>query len=426
MSLILGSTIFDFIVAKSIEKSKSKKNKRILLISSISFNLGLLFIFKYFNFFLESFNQLISIVGFKSNPVLLNIILPVGISFYTFQTLSYTIDVYKGKIKASNDWILFATYVSFFPQLVAGPIERASRMIPQLSRVRKLDINNSREGIRKILLGFFKKVVIADSLSPMVDYTFLNYDELSSFSLLLGAIFFTFQIYCDFSGYSDIAIGVARIFGIKLIENFKYPYFSVNIREFWQRWHISLTTWFRDYLYIPLGGSRSSIMSSTRNILIVFLISGLWHGANWTFIVWGLVHVTLYIPFFIKRRNTVINTKSKTSLIYYRFIGGALTFSVVVLSWVIFRSDSIIDAWNYLFRLFSLTGGFETIISPASNINSLYYIIYILILLMLDLYISKAQEENMLLERTINVTLLLMILFFVQVDQSQSFIYFQF
>ena len=426
LSLILFSTIIDFYLGIVIENPRFDKQKKKLLLLSLVSNLGLLFVFKYFNFFLDSFLTISTLIGFPVNVRLLNIVLPVGISFYTFQTLSYTIDVYRGKISATRDFILFASYVTFFPQLVAGPIERARRILPQLSKKRTFDWNQSRDGVRKIILGFFKKVVIADSLSPMVDFTFNNYQELSSLALLLGAFYFTIQIYCDFSGYSDIAIGISKLFGINLMENFNYPYFSKNIGEFWKRWHISLTTWFRDYLYFPLGGSHGTVVSAIKNVTIVFIISGLWHGAKWTYIFWGVIHVIFYIPYFLRRRGNKNNTFLPLLIFKNKALGIFSTFSIVMLSWIFFRSNSIVDAWQYIFRLFSFTQSNQLILNPANNLNSGYYILYICFFLSIEYYISLNKKETILIERGINVLLLLISLFFVQIQEAESFIYFQF
>jgi alginate O-acetyltransferase complex protein AlgI len=426
LSLILFSTIIDFYLGIVIENPRFDKQKKKLLLLSLVSNLGLLFVFKYFNFFLDSFLNISTLIGFPVNVRLLNIVLPVGISFYTFQTLSYTIDVYRGKISATRDFILFASYVTFFPQLVAGPIERARSILPQLSKKRTFDWNQSRDGVRKIILGFFKKVVIADSLSPMVDFTFNNYQELSSLALLLGAFYFTIQIYCDFSGYSDIAIGISKLFGINLMENFNYPYFSKNIGEFWKRWHISLTTWFRDYLYFPLGGLHGTVVSAIKNVTIVFIISGLWHGAKWTYIFWGVIHVIFYIPYFLIRRGNKNNTFLPLLIFKNKALGIFSTFSIVMLSWIFFRSNSIVDAWQYILRLFSFTQSNQLILNPANNLNSGYYILYICFFLLIEYYISLNKKETILFERGLNILLLLIILFFVQIQQAESFIYFQF
>jgi len=307
LSLIFLSTIVDYIIGLNIPKQDSDKKQKFLLWCSVLFNLSVLGFFKYYNFFVDSWIDLFSSVGYEIKSVwTLNIILPVGISFYTFQTMSYTIDIYRKKLEPTKDFISFASFVSFFPQLVAGPIERATNLLPQILNKREFKYEQGVQGLRLILWGMFKKVVIADSLAPMVDDIFSYYQDFGGGTLWLGAIYFAFQIYCDFSGYSDIAIGTSKLFGFELMSNFKFPYFSRNIGEFWRRWHISLSTWFRDYLYIPLGGSQEGKWKSIRNIFIIFLVSGFWHGANLTFIFWGLFHSILFLPSFIfntKRKN---------------------------------------------------------------------------------------------------------------------------
>ena len=420
--LIIFSTIIDFFLGIRIEKSKT--NKKFFLILSISINLGLLIIFKYFNFFIDSFENMFSLIGFNNSFVTLNIILPVGISFYTFQTLSYSIDIYRGDLKPTKDLVKFATYVTFFPQLVAGPIERAGKILPQLSEKRIFDRVKAEEGLRKILIGFFKKIVIADSLAPIVENIFSNYNEFSTIVLLMGLLFFSFQIYCDFSGYSDIAVGLAKLLGIDLMENFNFPYFAINIGEFWKRWHISLTNWFRDYLYIPIGGSKNSFLLSLRNLSIVFLLSGLWHGANWNYIFWGLIHIIFYIPHFIKRKFS--NSQLFFLKIKNRLLSTILTYLIVTLSWVFFRSNSISDAFKYIFKIFTLEKGEINILNPANNLSAYYYIIYIVIFIMVDKYFSLNRNETIVQKRIINLLLVLVILFFAPMNQSDSFIYFQF
>ena len=285
---------------------------------------------------------MLSSFGYEPKSIwTLNIILPVGISFYTFQTMSYTIEIYRNKLEPTKDFISFASYVSFFPQLVAGPIERASNLLPQIQKKREFKYERGVQGLRLILWGMFKKVVIADSLAPMVNDIFSNYRDFGGGTLWLGAIYFAFQIYCDFSGYSDIAIGTSKLLGFELMSNFKFPYFSRNIGEFWRRWHISLSTWFRDYLYIPLGGSKEGKLKSIRNILIIFLVSGFWHGSNWTFVLWGLFHSVLFIPSFISKTNR----KYTTSIIAENSLLPSLkelyqigtTFIFVTIGWVFFR-----------------------------------------------------------------------------------------
>ena len=301
--LIIFSSIVDFFIAKNIQNTNTVSKRKYLLLVSVIVNLGFLSYFKYFNFFLDNFVDVFTFFGARISKSSLNIVLPVGISFYTFQTLSYTIDVYRRQLKATNQLIPFLAYVSFFPQLVAGPIERATNLLPQFLNSRNFDREKAIQGLNLMVWGFFKKMVIADNCANYANQIFEKYDQMDSLSLLLGGVYFSFQIYCDFSGYSDIAIGLGRLFGFDLMKNFNYPYFSRNVAEFWRRWHISLSTWFRDYLYIPLGGNRVSKAISLRNIFIIFSVSGFWHGANWTFIVWGLLHALCFVPSFLLKKN---------------------------------------------------------------------------------------------------------------------------
>ena len=315
---------------------------------NIILNLGILALFKYYDFFVSEFAELFNI---STDGLLLKVILPVGISFYTFQALSYSIDVYRDKIEPTKDIVAFFAFISFFPQLVAGPIERATNLLPQFLKKREFNYDNAADGMRQILWGLFKKIVVADNCAVYVDQVFSTYTEQSGSTLLLAAIFFTFQIYGDFSGYSDIAIGTAKLFGVKLMRNFNVPYFSRDIAEFWRRWHISLTTWFRDYVYIPLGGSRVSKAKVIRNTFIIFLVSGFWHGANWTFIAWGAYHALLFLPLILtgknrKYTNQVAEGKWFPSL---KEVGQmVLTFFLAVLGWIIFRAESIGQAWKYV------------------------------------------------------------------------------
>ncbi len=356
--LIIFSSFVDYFAGILLQKEEGVFRRKLLLGLSVFTNVGLLFFFKYSNFFVESFIETFSFLGFNLHFRTLNIILPVGISFYTFQTLSYTIDVYRGKMKATDDILAYFAYVAFFPQLVAGPIERASRLLPQFFQRTTFNYQQSVEGLRRILWGLFKKVVVADSCAVFVDATFSNYAELSGSTLMLGAIFFAFQIYGDFSGYSDIAIGTAKLLGFQLMENFRYPYFSRDIAEFWRRWHISLSTWFRDYVYIPLGGSRGTRGRIIRNVMVVFLISGLWHGANWTFVVWGLLNAIYFLPLILSNKNrnhldTVAKDRIFPSLRESRQI--IVTFLLTSLGWVFFRAESIGHAGQYLRGIFSLS-----------------------------------------------------------------------
>ena len=319
---------------------------------NIVVNLLILGVFKYYDFFVTSFADLF--LGGKTEGLLLKVILPVGISFYTFQALSYSIDVYRGKLEPTRDVVQFLAYVSFFPQLVAGPIERATNLLPQFAKPRTFDYDTGVDGMRQILWGLFKKMVVADSCAFYVDQVFSSWETQSGSTLLLAAVFFAFQIYGDFSGYSDIAIGTAKLFGIKLMRNFNVPYFSRDIAEFWRRWHISLTTWFRDYVYIPLGGSRCSKAKIVRNTFVIFLLSGFWHGANWTFIAWGAYHALLFLPLILtgknrKYRDTVAEGRLLPTL---KELGQMLlTFFLVVIGWVLFRASSINDAFTYLGRM---------------------------------------------------------------------------
>ena len=290
LSLIIFSSIVDFLVGIGLSRTDDQRKRLFYLLTSILVNLGFLGFFKYYNFFLESFVGAFSFFGKGINPQGLNIILPVGISFYTFQTLSYTIDVYKRKFRPTTDFGSFFAFVSFFPQLVAGPIERAKNLLPQFYKKRNFDLSKATDGMRQILWGYFMKVVVADRLALYVDVVYNNVEMHNSITLLLATVLFSFQIYCDFAGYSNIAIGTAKIFGFQLMDNFKRPYFATSITDFWRRWHISLSTWFRDYVYIPLGGNRVSKFRHYSNLFITFVISGLWHGANWTFIIWGALH----------------------------------------------------------------------------------------------------------------------------------------
>jgi D-alanyl-lipoteichoic acid acyltransferase DltB (MBOAT superfamily) len=355
LALIAASTLVDFFVGRFLQKTGNEIHRKILLGLSLAFNLGLLGFFKYYNFFIESWIDSWSNLGVEMQVSSLNIILPVGISFYTFQTLSYTIDVYRRKIEPTSDIINFSVFVAFFPQLVAGPIERAKHLLPQFSTKRIFIEERAISGIHLILWGLFKKIVIADSCAIYVNAIFDNYENMNSASLLLGAVYFAFQIYGDFSGYSDIAIGTGRLFGFDLMRNFNLPYFSRNIAEFWRRWHISLSTWFRDYLYIPLGGSRGSKWQQVRNVFIIFLVSGFWHGANWTFVIWGGLHALFFLPLLLgdqnrKHLNQVAENKSLPS--FRELLQMLFTFGLTSFAWIFFRADTIVDAVNFIKRIF--------------------------------------------------------------------------
>ena len=351
LSLILFSTLIDYSVGIGLSKHQNQTKRKALLWTSILVNLGFLGFFKYYNFFLDNFITAFSFFGHEINANSLNIILPVGISFYTFQTLSYTIDVYKQKLKPTRNFIAFAAFVSFFPQLVAGPIERATHLLPQFYQKRKFDYNKAADGLRQILWGLFKKVVIADNAAEYANMIFNNSDDYSGSTLVVGALFFTFQIYGDFSGYSDIAIGTAKLFGFDLMRNFAFPYFSRDIAEFWRRWHISLSTWFRDYLYIPLGGSRGGTWMKVRNTFIIFIVSGFWHGANWTFIVWGALNAIYFLPLMLNNKNRInTNTVAEGKLLpnFKEIFQIGVTFLLTVMAWIVFRAENITHALSYL------------------------------------------------------------------------------
>ena len=352
LGLIVLSSLVDFLCGKYIFQATSQARKRLFLIISLSANLGILFFFKYYGFFADELAGLFAQGGYQLHPVTLNIILPVGISFYTFQTLSYTIDIYRGRLEPTKDALAFFTFVSFFPQLVAGPIERAKHLLPQFASPKKFDYSLAANGFRQLLWGFFAKIAVADSLAPMVDAIFANTETMGAGTLAFGAVLFSIQIFGDFAGYSNIAIGVAALLGFDLMQNFNRPYFSRNIREFWTRWHISLSTWFRDYVYIPLGGNRSSKPRYAFNIMATFVVSGLWHGANWTFIIWGAIHGLLYLgtkPF------SKHHQPEEPSLNQWPSIFG--TFLLVCGAFVFFRAENLHQAMDYFSRMFQLKSG---------------------------------------------------------------------
>ena len=329
-----------------INRAQTDAKAKAWMIANIVLNLGILAVFKYYDFFTREFCQLF---GISSEGLLIKIILPVGISFYTFQALSYSIDIFRKKIEPTKDILAFFAFIAFFPQLVAGPIERATNLLPQFLVNRKFNYDQSVDGMRQILWGLFKKIVIADNCATYVDLVWSSYPTQSGSTLLLAAVIFTFQIYGDFSGYSDIAIGTAKLFGINLMRNFNTPYFSRDIAEFWRRWHISLTTWFRDYVYIPMGGSRVGKWKIVRNTFVIFLVSGIWHGANWTYLAWGTYHALLFLPLILLGANRKYTNHIAEDRILPTWREGMqmlLTFVLVVLGWIIFRSASIAQAWS--------------------------------------------------------------------------------
>lgn len=354
--LIVVSTVIDFSVGLKLKSEEVKIKRKALLWVSILANLGFLGFFKYYNFFLDNFINAFSFLGMEIEANSLDIILPVGISFYTFQTLSYTIDVYNRKLVPTKNFIAFSAFVSFFPQLVAGPIERATHLLPQFYQKRSFDYSKAVDGLRQILWGLFKKIVIADNCAEYANMIFNNSADYSGSTLVLGALFFTFQIYGDFSGYSDIAIGTSRLFGFDLMRNFNFPYFSRDIAEFWRRWHISLSTWFRDYLYIPLGGSRGGLWMKVRNTFIIFIVSGFWHGANWTFIVWGALNAIYFLPLLLtknNRNNIDVVAEGKFLPNPREIFHMLMTFSMVVFAWIFFRANNLDHAFSYIAEIIS-------------------------------------------------------------------------
>lgn len=428
LSLIIFSTVVDYLVGQKLRVEEKQSKRKVLLWTSIFVNLGFLGFFKYYNFFLENFVDAFSLFGMQINANSLNIILPVGISFYTFQTLSYTIDVYKKKLEPTKDFIAFSAFVCFFPQLVAGPIERATNLLPQFYKKRTFEYHKAVDGMRQIIWGLFKKVVIADNCAEFANQIFNNSADMNSSTLVLGAIFFTFQIYSDFSGYSDIAIGTSRLFGFDLKQNFATPYFSRDIAEFWRRWHISLSTWFRDYLYIPLGGSRGGTWIKVRNTFAIFLVSGFWHGANWTFIVWGALNAIYFLPLLLtnnNRNNLGVVAEGKILPSFKELIAILTTFILTVFAWIFFRAENLTHAFNYIKGIF-LNSNLEYLFS----FKEIILLFLIAQLLTLD-WIGRNNKHT--LEKLSNkkfFNLIFYVLLVVEIillkGQSETFIYFQF
>ena len=434
LSLIFLSTAVDYFIGLKIDSIDNQKSRKSWLWVSVLFNVGLLGFFKYFNFFVDSWIDMFSLFGYEIKSTwTLRVILPVGISFYTFQTMSYSFDIYYKKLKPTKDFLSFAAFVSFFPQLVAGPIERASNLLNQILNKRTFNYDQSVSGLKLILWGLFKKVVIADSLAPMVDDIFLNYADYPASTLILGVTMFSFQVYGDFSGYSDIAIGTSKLFGIELMSNFKFPNFSRNVAEYWQRWHVSLSTWFRHYIYIPLGGSRVSKWKSIRNISIVFLVSGFWHGANWTFIFWGGFHALAFIPVFLMGRNAIYKDSvvgEHTFFPSFIEIGQVLlTFAIVTFSRIFFRSESITDAFAFIKRIGTdLSYG---VYNHPLGYRMIDYYILIIVFVIYEYAIRKDERapfkfKSKYLRFIMYAIIILAMLLFYDSSIDRSFIYFQF
>ncbi len=418
--LIAFSTIFDFTIGILLEKATHSQKRKWLFAASCIVNIGLLGFFKYFNFFIDNFISAFDTIGYHIPSVSLKIILPVGISFYTFQSLSYTTDVFRRKMKPTTDFISFAAFISFFPQLVAGPIERAFHLLPQFHHKRVFNLDEAIKAMRQILWGLFKKIVIADTLSTYVDAIFTSYDVLPGSTLLLGAIYFSVQIYCDFSGYSSIAIGTARLFGFTLLQNFSYPYFSTSVSQFWRKWHISLTSWFRDYVYIPMGGSHCSLPKTIFNTLFVFALSGFWHGANWTFIIWGLLNGLYLIPNLIFKNKKVISENNLFGIASMLFTFGLITFS-----WIFFRSNNVAQAFQYINGLFS-----KSLFSYPVQHGMAITIPLITVLFGVEWIRKKEielfQPQNIHFGLRWIIYLCMIIICLAFFKQNQSFIYFQF
>jgi D-alanyl-lipoteichoic acid acyltransferase DltB (MBOAT superfamily) len=430
--LIVISSAADFYIGNKIYRTNNHQNRNLLLITSITLNLGMLFFFKYFNFFIDSFRALFAPNAAADQWSTLNIILPVGISFYTFQTLSYTIDIYNRKTQPAQSALTFFTFVAFFPQLVAGPIERARNLIPQFEIKRVFSFSQGSSGLKLILWGLFKKMVIADQLAEIVNAVYSTPENFTGLGIVIATFLFGFQIYCDFSGYSDIAIGTARLFGIELMINFKTPYFSTSFREFWRRWHISLSTWFRDYVYFPLGGNLGSAQKWARNIIITFLISGLWHGANITFLIWGGIHGVLLVTEHFLSPVFRLNSKLKN------FAGFIITFSFVNFTWLFFRAES----WNHLTILFNniftpKTAGlttFITILKDSTHLTApgrmLLFVFPIFIII--EFFLDKKNFNDLFSNSPQYIRwgfyyiILISILFFGVLNSAPQFIYFQF
>ena len=422
LALLALSTASSYSSGIAIERCKERKIGKWICAANVVFNLSILAFFKYFNFFGENFARMMDMLGWHTDWVMLDILLPVGISFYTFQAIGYTIDVYRRSTEASHNPITFAAFISFFPQLVAGPIERAGNMLHRFSG--KVSFSDKfYDGSRQMLWGFFKKMVIADNCAVFVDMVWDKYDVLNGSTMLLAAVFFTFQIYGDFSGYSDIAIGTGKLFGIDLSTNFKTPYFATNIGDFWRRWHISLMSWFRDYIYIPLGGSRVSKIITARNILLVFALSGLWHGANWTFVTWGIYHAILLIAYSLFISKIKLPKSAITSV-----IGALLTFAAATIGWIIFRSADIYEAWGIISKIFSAS------LFDYVTTNKEHYLVYIAIMLVVE-WIYRKQEHALCIVGTgilkykaarWAVYYLIVVAILLLAGPNGTFIYFQF
>jgi D-alanyl-lipoteichoic acid acyltransferase DltB (MBOAT superfamily) len=411
-------------------KTDAQKRRKLILTVCCLVSLGVLGVFKYYDFFVTSFVDAFGLIGIQLQAKTLHLILPVGISFYTFHTLSYTIDVYRQKFEPTKDVVSFFLFVSIFPLAMAGPIERATNLLPQIYKRRTFDYALAVDGMRQILWGLFKKVVVADNCATVANEIFNNSGNYSGSTLLLGAIFFTFQIYGDFSGYSDMALGIGKLLGFRFLKNFSFPYFSRDIAEFWRRWHISLNTWFRDYVYIPLGGSRVSKAKVVRNTFVIFLVSGFWHGANWTFIAWGAYHAVLFLPFILlgkNRKNTNTVAEGKLLPNFKEIFQMILTFGLVVFGWILFRAENIHHAWSYISEIFS-----SSLFSmPFHILGSIFSFLFIAIFMLVE-WLNRQKQHGLQIDNIqykgirwiIYFTLIVIIWAFG--GEQETFIYFQF
>ena len=433
MFLLLFSTALDYYTGLRMEEASGPRARKVWFWLSVGINLGFLGVFKYYNFFADSFASGLALLGVQAHPATLQVILPVGISFYTFHGLSYVIDIYQQRIKAERNAVDYALFVSFFPLLVAGPIERATHLLPQIRRSRIFSYDRAADGMRQILWGLFKKIVIADNCAVYANVLFDDPMAHSGSALFLGAIFFAFQIYGDFSGYSDIALGTARLFGIELLRNFSYPYFSRDMAEFWRRWHISLSSWFRDYLYIPLGGSKGGFWMKVRNTFAIFLVSGFWHGANWTFLVWGAMNALFYMPLLISGKNrdhVEVVAAGRILPTPREFMQMSATFLLTVLAWIFFRAENLPHAIQYLTQLFSGPWG----VPRFDGIQRLPVLALLMVLFIAVEWTGRTREHPLatctaIRSRAVRWSIYAFIIFLIGMympAEESPFIYFQF
>jgi D-alanyl-lipoteichoic acid acyltransferase DltB (MBOAT superfamily) len=430
LSLILLCSGINYLAGLALASHEEEKKRKLILVTSCILSLGLLGVFKYYNFFIDNFINAFALVGIYLQARTLNIILPLGISFYTFKALSYTIDVYKRKLEPTKDIIAFFAFVGFFPQLLAGPIDRATNLLPQFYIKRTFEYDKAVDGMRQILWGLFKKIVIADNCATFVNNIFANYEKLPASALVLGAVFFSFQIYGDFSGYSDIAIGTSRLFGFSSMRNFSVPYFSRDIAEFWRRWHISLTSWFRDYLYIPLGGNRGPKYKVVTNTFIVFLVCGLWHGANWTFIAWGLINAIYFLPLLLLGKNRKnIDTVAQGKILpnIKELFQIVTTFALATLAWIFFRADSIGQAFAYISNIFLNSS------KAVVKYSSVKLIIPLLLIMMVVEWLQRDKQHGLDFNNRKIPPFVRIIIYYALIaiimqfgTSQQSFIYFKF